>query len=607
MNDLTSNDKKLSVRTELEKVGGNWDFLFSKYDEEIKKIQSEIDKLLEASKSFKNDGNVLEAVSKELAEKTASLTEIKASRKDLVDYLIRKQKRVKNLYDRVEKETSLFNQAKSKLKLEIDDLNLELERLKKNYDNMISFPIVQETIQQEMEKILKIVNEKKQKLENKYRKELLSEVLLRRVVNREKLKEGDFLSVNGYKLKKTNEYGFVFVDSDGKEISNVEDLGLNINRHGYYHVNKINDYLIDIVTNGDHYVYDFRKMDFLGRENKNMYIMQSGGDKYIALKDLGNSLFDNEYYIFDLETGEKLFDNPIVGQCEGIKQIGGKELIHTRGSGHIIYFYDKNSGEKVGSKEGYVGYEVIPDLTKLKNLGNSKEEFIKKIFDVEGVFVITTFEDNSISVLDSETLDKIGDFSFKSGTVKTNDGSVILLKNNGNIFNLSEKQQLSNDVCDVEYLIKDFNNFCLFKGVDGNYILLNKDTKKVLDCCGEVPWWGRSLQNGANFITSYNKKDQVRRLIDVKNANILLSGDIIPLYFDSNSLSFNKIIFKSEDEKYSIIDLDNDIDEKGNIIIRKAYSKLEKLGDGYKLSNNMFSSVLVDGQGNLVDKKGNKI
>ncbi|HPC34547.1 MAG TPA: hypothetical protein PLP73_02700, partial [Candidatus Absconditabacterales bacterium] len=396
-------------------------------------------------------------------------------------------------------------------------------------------------------------------------------------------------------------------DSDGKEISNVEDLGLNINRHGYYHVNKINDYLIDIVTNGDHYVYDFRKMDFLGRENKNMYIMQSGGDKYIALKDLGNSLFDNEYYIFDLETGEKLFDNPIVGQCEGIKQIGGKELIHTRGSGHIIYFYDKNSGEKVGSKEGYVGYEVIPDLTKLKNLGNSKEEFIKKIFDVEGVFVITTFEDNSISVLDSETLDKIGDFSFKSGTVKTNDGSVILLKNNGNIFNLSEKQQLSNDVCDVEYLIKDFNNFCLFKGVDGNYILLNKDTKKVLDCCGEVPWWGRSLQNGANFITSYNKKDQVRRLIDVKNANILLSGDIIPLYFDSNSLSFNKIIFKSEDEKYSIIDLDNDIDEKGNIIIRKAYSKLEKLGDGYKLSNNMFSSVLVDGQGNLVDKKGNKI
>jgi len=92
--------------------------------------------------------------------------------------------------------------------------------------------------------------------------------------------------------------------------------------------------------------------------------------------------------------------------------------------------------------------------------------------------------------------------------------------------------------------------------------LLNKDTKKVLDCCGEVPWWGRSLQNGANFITSYNKKDQVRRLIDVKNANILLSGDIIPLYFDSNSLSFNKIIFKSEDEKYSIIDLDNDIDEK---------------------------------------------
>ncbi len=607
MNDLTSNDKKLSVRAELEKVWWNWDFLFSKYDEEIKKIQSEIDKLLEASKSFKNDWNVLEAVSKELAEKTASLTEIKASRKDLVDYLIRKQKRVKNLYDRVEKETSLFNQAKSKLKLEIDDLNLELERLKKNYDNMISFPIVQETIQQEMEKILKIVNEKKQKLENKYRKELLSEVLLRRVVNREKLKEGDFLSVNGYKLKKTNEYGFVFVDSDWKEISNVEDLWLNINRHGYYHVNKINDYLIDIVTNGDHYVYDFRKMDFLWRENKNMYIMQSWWDKYIALKDLGNSLFDNEYYIFDLETWEKLFDNPIVGQCEWIKQIWGKELIHTRGSGHIIYFYDKNSGEKVGSKEWYVWYEVIPDLTKLKNLGNSKEEFIKKIFDVEGVFVITTFEDNSISVLDSETLDKIGDFSFKSGTVKTNDGSVILLKNNWNIFNLSEKQQLSNDVCDVEYLIKDFNNFCLFKWVDWNYILLNKDTKKVLDCCGEVPWWGRSLQNGANFITSYNKKDQVRRLIDVKNANILLSGDIIPLYFDSNSLSFNKIIFKSEDEKYSIIDLDNDIDEKWNIIIRKAYSKLEKLWDWYKLSNNMFSSVLVDGQWNLVDKKWNKI
>jgi translation elongation factor EF-G len=158
----------------------------------------------------------LEAVSKELAEKTASLKEIKASRKDLVDYLIRKQKRVKNLYDRVEKETSLFNQAKSKLTLEIDDLNLELERLKKNYDNMISFPTVQETIQQEMEKILKIVNEKKQKLENKYRKELLSEVLLRKVVNSggKKLKEGDFLSVNGYKLKKTNEYGFVFVDSD---------------------------------------------------------------------------------------------------------------------------------------------------------------------------------------------------------------------------------------------------------------------------------------------------------------------------------------------------------------------------------------------------------
>jgi putative lipase involved disintegration of autophagic bodies len=72
-------------------------------------------------------------------------------------------------------------------------------------------------------------------------------------------------------------------------------------------------------------------------------------------------------------------------------------------------------------------------------------------------------------------------------------------------------------------------------------------------------------------------------------------------------LSFNKIIFKSEDEKYSIIDLDNDIDEKWNIIIRKAYSKLEKLWDWYKLSNNMFSSVLVDGQWNLVDKKWNKI
>lgn len=614
-----SKESKDKIVLDLKQVSNNWGSLLSKYDEEISKNHQEIEKLSQTLDSLKDNKSISGSISKEIEDRESNIKKIRSSKKDLIAYLDIKKSQIGKLVSRSKIQEDNKKEIMETLKWNIENMKSELQKLKENYDAMVPFPKIQENIQIEMKKLSDDIVVKEKELKRQETSELISKTLLEKVEAMwwKELLEKD-LTLSKYELKNIDGYRNVFVDEKWDNIERIENLWLDINRHGPYFVRKLDDRFIDIVSNDSHYIYDLKNMKILWQVDHNVNVFENDWNKYVGLRDVNTFAADNEYSIFDLKTWEKIFDKKIKGNPWWIKKMWDKNVIYTRtyvGNKTKIHFYAKENWDEIWSKTGYIGDRIIFDLDDLsKNpiSDTDKSEFLKKMFGMGNVFFIDNWYGvNSISVLDSNNIDKIGDFSTKSGAVKMEDGSMVALKymensNNWIIFNLSEKQQLSNDVCDVEYLIKDFNNFCLFKWVDWNDILLNKDTKKVLDCSGEVPW-GHSLQNGANFITSYNKKDQVRRLIDVKNANILLSGDITPLYFDSNSLSFNKIIFKSEDEKYSIIDLDNDIDEKWNIIIRKAYSKLEKLWDWYKLSNNMFSSVLVDGQWNLVDKKWNKI
>lgn len=614
-----SKESKDKIVLDLKQVSNNWGSLLSKYDEEISKNHQEIEKLSQTLDSLKDNKSISGSISKEIEDRESNIKKIRSSKKDLIAYLDIKKSQIGKLVSRSKIQEDNKKEIMETLKWNIENMKSELQKLKENYDAMVPFPKIQENIQIEMKKLSDDIVVKEKELKRQETSELISKTLLEKVEAMwwKELLEKD-LTLSKYELKNIDGYRNVFVDEKWDNIERIENLWLDINRHGPYFVRKLDDRFIDIVSNDSHYIYDLKNMKILWQVDHNVNVFENDWNKYVGLRDVNTFAADNEYNVFDLKTWEKIFDKKIKGNPWWIKKMWDKNVIYTRtyvGNKTKIHFYAKKNWDEIGSKTWYMGDRIIFDLDDLsKNpiSDTDKSEFLKKMFGMGNVFFIDNWYGvNSISVLDSNNIDKIGDFSTKSGAVKMEDGSMVALKymensNNWIIFNLSEKQQLSNDVCDVEYLIKDFNNFCLFKWVDWNDILLNKDTKKVLDCSGEVPW-GHSLQNGANFITSYNKKDQVRRLIDVKNANILLSGDITPLYFDSNSLSFNKIIFKSEDEKYSIIDLDNDIDEKWNIIIRKAYSKLEKLWDWYKLSNNMFSSVLVDGQWNLVDKKWNKI
>ena len=166
-----------------------------------------------------------------------------------------------------------------------------------------------------------------------------------------------------------------------------------------------------------------------------------------------------------------------------------KNVIYTRtyfGNKTRIHFYAKENWDEIWSKTGYIGDRIIFDLDDLsKNpiSDTDKSEFLKKMFGMGNVFFIDNWYGvNSISVLDSNNIDKIGDFSTKSGAVKMEDGSMVALKymensNNWIIFDLEEQKDLSSDFCDTKYSIKDFDDYCVFTKVDWNNLLLNKKQK----------------------------------------------------------------------------------------------------------------------------------
>ena len=620
MNSL-SKDKKLQVVNELKESWWNWDDLLSKYDEEISKNQQEIDKLSKTLDSLKDNKSISGSISKEIEDRKSNIKKIRFSKKDLIDYLDIKKSQIKKLDIRLEGQTKNRDESIEKLKWDIETLKLESKRLKENYDAMVSFPKIQENIQIEMEKIGDDIFNKEIELRWKTTSELLSKTLSTKVesVWWKELLEKDF-ALNKYELKNIDGYRNVFVDEKWDNIERIENLWLDINRHGSYFVRKLDDRFIDIVSNDSHYVYDLKNMKILWQVDHNVNVFENGWNKYVGLRDVNTFAADNEYSIFDLKTWEKLFENKIKGMLLWVKKIWDKDLIYT-----CLYFnnqaktflYSKENWDKIGSKTWYTWDRVIFDLDDLsKNpiSDTDKSEFVKKMFGMGNVFFIDNWYGiDSISVLDSNTLEKIGDFSTDSGAVQMEDGSMVALKymensNNWIIFDLKEQKDLSSDFCNTTYSIKNYDNYCVVTKVDWNNLILNKKTKKVVDCMWKVY---SDIIPGTSFVLVSSNKwwHNFQRLVNVDKSNVLSLVDktnyaIKDVYiFRSDKISSNIIIQlknKSGDLVYSYVNIVNDLDENGDLKINKTYSKIDKKWSGYDLSNWLFSKIKIDWYGNII-------
>lgn len=619
-----SKESKDKIVLDLKQVSNNWGSLLSKYDEEVLTNQQDIDKLSKTLDSLKDNKSISDSISKEIQEKESNIKRIRSSKKDLIAYLDIKKSQIGKLVSRSKIQENNKKEIMETLKWNIENMKSELQKLKENYDAMVPFPKIQENIQIEMKKLSDDIVVKEKELKRQETSELISKTLLEKVEAMwwKELLEKD-LTLSKYDLKKVNEYNYRFVDNDWKEIMNVQDLWLlDINRHGSYFVRKLDDKFIDIVSNDSHYIYDLKNMKILWQVDNNVNIIENDWNKYVVLRDVNTFAADNEYNVFDLKTWEKIFDKKIKGNPWWIKKMWDKNVIYTRtyvGNKTKIHFYAKENWDEIGSKTWYMGNRIIFDLDDLsKNpiSDTDKSEFIKKMFGMDNVFFIDNWYGvNSISVLDSNNIDKIGDFSTKSGAVKMEDGSMVALKymensNNWIIFDLEEQKDLSSDFCDTKYSIKDFDDYCVFTKVDWNNILLNKKTKKVVDCMWKV---SSDIIPGTSFVlVSYNKNQgwyDFKRLVNIDKSNVLSLKDnanynIEDVYvFRSDKISSNVIVKlknKSGDFVYSYVNIVNDLDENGDLKINKTYSKIDKKWSGYDLSNWLFSKIKIDWYGNKI-------
>lgn len=622
MNSL-SKDKKLQVLNELTESWWNWDDLLFKYDEEISKNQQEIEKLSQTLDSLKDNKSISDSISKEIEDRKSNIKKIRSSKKDLIDYLDIKKLQIKKLDIRLEGQTKNRDESIEKLKWDIETLKLESKRLKENYDAMVSFPKIQENIQTEMKKLSDEMLVKEKELKEKETSELLSKTLSTKVesVWWKELLEKDF-ALHKYELKNIDGYRNVFVDEKWDNIERIENLWLDINRHGSYFVRKLDDRFIDIVSNDSHYIYDLKNMKILWQVDYNVNVFENGWNKYVGLRDVNTFAADNEYSIFDLKTWEKIFDKKIKGNPWWIKKIWDKEIVYTRtyfGNKTRIHFYAKENWDEIWSKTGYIGNRIVFDLDELSQnpvSDGDKRDFIKKVFGVGNVFFIDNWYGvDSISVLDSNTLEKIGDFATKSDAVQMEDGSMVALKymensNDWIIFDLKEQKDLSSDFCNTRYSIKNYDNYCVVTKVDWNNLILNKKTKKVVDCMWKV---SSDIIPGTSFVlVSYNKNQgwyDFKRLVNIDKSNVLSLKDnanynIEDVYvFRSDKISSNIIIQlknKSGDLVYSYVNIVNDLDENGDLKINKTYSKIDKKWSGYDLSNWLFSKIKIDWYGNKI-------
>lgn len=620
MNSL-SKEKKLQVINNFQESWLNRDDLLSKYDEEILKNQQEIEKLSKTLNSLKDNKSILVLISEEIEDKKSNIQKIKSSKKDLITYLDIKKSQIKKLDIRLEGQVKNRNESIEKLKWDIEALRLESDKLKKNYDAMVSFPKIQENIQVEMKKIDDDILNKEVELKWRTTSELLSRTLSTKVegVWWKEFLEKD-LTLSKYDLKKINEYNYRFVDDNWEEIKNIQDLWLDIHKHGTYYVRKVDDRFIDIVTNDSHYMYDLKNMKFLWQVDNNVNIIENDWNKYVGLRDVNTSAVDNEYSVFDLKTWEKIFDKKIKGNPWWIKKIWDKEVIYTRtyiGNKTKIHFYARQNWDEFWSKIWYMGDRIIfnlDDLSKNPISDTDKSKFVKKIIGMDNVFLIDNWYGvDTISVLDVNTFEKIGDFSTKSGAVQMKDGTMVALKymensNNWIIFDLKEQKDLSSDFCDYRYSIKDYDTYCVLKKLDWNDILLNKNTKKVLDCMWKVssdiiPWTSFVL-------VLYNKWwHDFKGLVNIDESNVLslkdkINYNIKDVYiFRSNKISSNIIIklkSKSGDSVYSYANLKDDLDKNGELKINKTYSKMDRKWSDYVLSNLLFSKIKIDWYGNKI-------
>ena len=296
-------------------------------------------------------------------------------------------------------------------------------------------------------------------------------------------------------------------------------------------------------------------------------------------------------------------------------------MIYTRiyvGNKTKIHFYAKENWNEIGSKTWYMGDKItfdLDDFSKNPISDNDKSDFVNKMFGMDNVFFIDNwYWTDSISVLDSKNLDKIGDFSTKSGAVKMKDDSMIALKyvENTNfwiIFDLKEQKDLSSDYCDSKYTIKDFDDYCVFTKADWNNLILNKKTKKVFDCMWKI---SSKFIEGTNLslIESQKNNKSIKKLANIYTGEILSTQnvaewtieDVCLFIYDSN-ISSNVIIKlknKNSNFVYAYVNLSTDIDSDWKLLIGKKYDKLDKKWNEYVLSNRFLSKIKIDWYGNKI-------
>lgn len=605
--------KKEEVRNELKNSSWDWSLLLSKYDEEILDNEKQVEDLKNAVDNFKENESIKKSILYEIEAKEWNLKIIKSSKENLLNYLEIKKIQIQKLIDRSSLQEENKNKNTEKLDLDIAWLTLSMEKLKENYDAMSSFPKIQETIKIEIEKNNVELNNKIQELSTWSISKSLSTVLLDKVNNAwwQELLSKNFL-FNKFELKRKNEYAYCFIDQNGEEILKIEDLWLDINRHGSYFVKKINENLIDIVSNESHYVYDLKNMKILWQTDHNVNIIKSNWTEYIALRDKDTFAADTEYNVFDLKTWDKIFDKKVKWLPMWIWKVWDKDVIYTNiylGNETRIYFYSKDNWDVLWSKLWNVGDKIIfntDDLSQIP-LNTDDFDFIKGVSSFDSMFfIVGWYNSNSVKILNSQNFEEIGTFSSKSGFVKMEDGSIIALKsiensNNWIIFDLNNKEDLSSNYCKALSRIKDFDEYSVFEKVNGDNMILNK-WKGIVDCMWKVvsdkiPWTSLVLVEQEKNGTKKNN------LIDTFASKILSIKDK-PGYsidnvfvFRSDKISSNVILRlkdKNNNTVYSYSNLASSVNKNWEITIDKTYNKVEKSWSESILSNWIFWKVRID-------------
>jgi len=622
MNSLSQKSKDKIV-SDLKQVSNDWDSLLSKYDEEVLTNQQDIDKLSKTLDSLKDNKSISDLISKEIQEKESNIEKIKSSKKDLIAYLDIKKSQIEKLISRSEIHEDNKKEIMETLKWNIENMNSELQKLKEHYDAMVSFPKIQENIQIEMEKLSDDIFAKEKELKQQETSGLLSKTLLEKVNAMwwKKLLEKDF-GLYKYELKKKNENSYIFVDHNWEEITKIENLWLDINRHGPYSVRKLNDNFLTIVSNDNHYVYDLKRMKILWRDDGyGVNVIKYDWYEYVGLKDVENSVSD-KYSVFDLKTGEKFFDQNIKWKISGISKIGDKEILYTciyNKNGTQINFYSKEDGALLNSQNNkwwYAGDKVVfgvDELSKL-NLESYKYDFMQELCKIDWIFFIFEgWNPNYVKIMDSKYLNEIGDFHIGAGPVKTQDDSVILVKHIENynywtIFDFTNKKDLSSDYCDTKFKLRDYDDYCVFRKPDGNNIILNKKTKKVIDCMWRV--YDNYIAGTRLLLIDAQKNNyQIKRLVNVDKAEILSTKNTLEetiediyLFRVDGSITSNAIVKlkrKNGACYYSYINLIKDIDDNWKLKIDKTYHKMDIKSGGYELSW-LFSKIKIDWHGNKI-------